>query len=338
MKTFSDIRQLAFIFTISLFSIVLINCTGGGTQGRGLMSSSGRSGELLVVCTNSQWKGVLGDSLQAIFMRSLEFLPQNEPLFNLSHIDNEGFTPIYQKQRNILHLNIGSEFTTASVKVIKNKWASPQLIVYIEVADEEEAMRLLSERKNTITDFYLNSEIKRFQRAQKSQIDNSIHKKIERNYSLSMVVPQGFIVAVQNDEFCWLRKETKYWGQSVLMYVQNYSDTNMFLHSHIVSLRNQMTKKYVFGSVDSSYMIVEEKYIPPQSEKVNFNDLYAVKTQGIWKMHGDFMGGPFITYTILDAKRKRVVTLDGFLYAPTDDKRDLLRQIDAILLSTRLIE
>ena len=41
MKTFSDIRQLAFIFTISLFSIVLINCTGGGTQGRGLMSSSG---------------------------------------------------------------------------------------------------------------------------------------------------------------------------------------------------------------------------------------------------------------------------------------------------------
>jgi hypothetical protein len=50
------------------------------------------------------------------------------------------------------------------------------------------------------------------------------------------------------------------------------------------------------------------------------------------------MGGPFISFSILDEKRKRIVTVDGFLYAPTDDKRDLLRQIEAILLSTKIID
>ena len=45
------------------------------------------------------------------------------------------------------------------------------------------------------------------------------------------------------------------------------------------------------------------------------------------------MGGPFVSYTLLDTVYNRVVTLDGFLYAPSDPKRDLLRQVEAILKS-----
>ncbi len=338
MKITYRMWQLKFSLIVFLFSCFIFSCDNFGSQGKGLMSSSGRSGELLVVCNSSQWKGALGDSLQSIFMKSLAFLPQNEPVFHLSHVDANKFNPIYQKQRNILHIHVGNEFSTAAIKVVKNKWAKPQIIVYIEAPNEVEAIRLLSEKQEIIVDLYINSEIKRFQRSQKSQIDNPIHKKVARNYALSMVVPQGFVVAVQNEEFCWLRKETKYWGQSILIYIQDYADTSVFSHSHIISFRNKMTKKYVFGATDSSYMVVEEKYISAESEKINFNELYAVKTQGLWKMQGDFMGGPFINYSILDANRKRVVTIDGFLYAPTDNKRDLLRQIDAILLSTNIIE
>ena len=45
------------------------------------------------------------------------------------------------------------------------------------------------------------------------------------------------------------------------------------------------------------------------------------------------MGGPFVSYTLLDTVYNRVVTVDGFLYAPSDPKRDLLRQVEAILKS-----
>jgi hypothetical protein len=271
-------------------------------------------------------------------MSALECLPQNEPVFTLSQVANQDFNAVYQKQRNILYIDIDNKYTEPKVTVVKNKWASPQLIVTIAAANESVAITLLSSYKQKITSLFLQSEIKRFQRAQLAQQDRSIDKKLQETYKISMIVPKGFFFAVKNESFCWLRKETKNWGQSVLIYIQPYTDTLMLTNSHIISLRNQQTKQYVFGSLDSSYMIVDEKFIPTKSEFYDFNGMYAVKTQGIWKMIGDFMGGAFVNYSLLDEKRNRIITLDGFLYAPTDDKRDLLRQVEAILLSTKLVE
>ncbi len=53
--------------------------------------------------------------------------------------------------------------------------------------------------------------------------------------------------------------------------------------------------------------------------------------RGLWELHGDFMGGPFVSYTVVDERHNRVVTLDGFVYNPGHDKRDLLRQIESLL-------
>jgi hypothetical protein len=46
-----------------------------------------------------------------------------------------------------------------------------------------------------------------------------------------------------------------------------------------------------------------------------------------------FMGGPFITIMTYDEKNRRAVMLDGFVYAPNDNKRELLRQVEALLYS-----
>jgi hypothetical protein len=324
------------LYVIISFILGFTACESTGTQGKGLLSSSGRSGEMLVVCQSSAWKGALGDSLRSMFMSSLECLPQNEPYFTLSHISNDKFNAIYQKQRNILYVDINSSYTEAKVTVSKDKWALPQLIITLFVSDEKAAIALAATHKDKIMSLFLDSEIKRFQRAQFAQQDKSIDKKLKKSYKLSMIVPQGFIFAVKNENFCWMRKETKYWGQSILIYTEDYTDTSMFSNTYIVALRNKMTKQYVFGSLDSSYMIVDEKFIPTKSDFYDFNGMYGVKTQGIWKMVGDYMGGAFVNYTLLDTKRNRVISLDGFLYAPTDDKRDLLRQIEAVLLSTKL--
>ena len=43
------------------------------------------------------------------------------------------------------------------------------------------------------------------------------------------------------------------------------------------------------------------------------------------------MGGPFVNITQLDEKRNRIVTVEGFVYAPGNDKRDLLQQVEAII-------
>lgn len=74
-----------------------------------------------------------------------------------------------------------------------------------------------------------------------------------------------------------------------------------------------------------------EKEFNPYSKEINFNGIYAIETRCLWKVEGDFMGGPFINYTYIDEKNNRVIMLDGYLYSPRKPKRDLLKQLEAIL-------
>ena len=78
-------------------------------------------------------------------------------------------------------------------------------------------------------------------------------------------------------------------------------------------------------------------YLPPVSTFVT-NEPYTIKTEGLWKLEGDFMGGPFVSYTLLDTRHNKIITIDGFLYAPSDTKRDLMRQVEAVIKTAAFVQ
>jgi hypothetical protein len=328
-----------FCLVIIMLSFILFSaCDGTGSQGRGLISSSGRSGEVLVVCSDKLWNSSLGDSIHAILMQPILGLPQKESMFTLSHISEDRFVEAYKKQRNIVLFAVDTTIEQTKISVNHNPWSQPQLLIQVKVKDEQQAIEALSKYQKTIINYLINSEIKRFQRAQRSNQNFYFSSEIEKLFHIAVVIPEGFTIAVKDSSFIWLRKDTKEWTQSILISVQDYMDTNQLKNEHIISYRNANTQKYVFGTMDGSYVIVDEQYIPSISSYVEFEEGYAIRTVGLWKMVQDFMGGPFVSMTVLDAKNNRIVTMDGFLYAPTNDKRDLLRQLEAILLSLKFVQ
>jgi hypothetical protein len=58
-----------------------------------------------------------------------------------------------------------------------------------------------------------------------------------------------------------------------------------------------------------------------------------VETRGLWDIENDFMGGPFISHALIDKTGERVLVLDAFVYHPRADKRNYVRQLEAILYS-----
>lgn len=323
------------VFLIAALAVIILftNCDGLGSQGTGLMSSSGRSGEVLIVCPAKDWKGTLGDSLQAVLMQSVKILPQDEPMFLLSQVPEDRFREAYKKQRNIIYFTINPSMDQPKVVVNQNPWAQPQTLIRITAKNEQQAAEAVSEYQEEIIGYLMQSEIKRFQRAQRSKQNFHLSSEIEKLYAISMVIPEGFIFAVKDSTFCWLRKDTKDWTQNLLIYTKDYTDTNQFKNEYIVKQRDIYTKNYVFGAIDSSYIAVDEDYVPTISAYTDFSGNYALRTVGLWKMEKDFMGGPFVNMNILDTNRNRVVTIDAFLYAPADNKRDLLRQLEAVIFS-----
>ena len=330
-------QKIKFLTSLALAAAVLSGC--GGSQGNGLLSSSGRAGEVLIVCSDKQWKGELGDSLQAILMQPAMVLPQYEPLFLLSHTSPERFKDAYQKQRNIIILSIDTTLEKGKMFTTYNQWATPQIVMRISANNTQNLINEISNRQSKIISSLMNCEMKRFLRAQKSRQDFRLSREIENKYNIAMVTPEGFIFAVKNSNFCWLRRDTKDWIQNILIYTQNYASTEQFSEKYIIRLRDSLTKQYIFGATDSSYITTDKKFLTPLSEQCTaFGDNYAMRTVGLWEAVGDFKAGPFVNFTILDEKNNRVITIDGFLFAPNDKKRDLLRQIEAILLNVKMLD
>ena len=150
-----------------------------------------------------------------------------------------------------------------------------------------------------------------------------------------MAFPSGFYVAKKAPEFMWVRKETQHNSQGMIIYSYDFVDTMSFDRSRILSFRNSMTQEYIPGPTEGSYMVVAEEYSPIISKRTEFDKKFAIETRGLWRLEGDFMGGPFVNYTFVDEKTNKVITIDSYVYAPNAPKRDLMIQMEAIAHSFR---
>jgi hypothetical protein len=146
-------------------------------------------------------------------------------------------------------------------------------------------------------------------------------------------------VAKRTDDFLWIRKE-KLVGehpvsQGLIIYTYPYVSDSIFDVANLVNKRNEFTKN-VQGTSEGTYMQSYVEFVPKEKE-INLNGLYAKELRGLWHVKGDFMGGPFINYSFIDEKRNQVVTVDGYVYCPRFDKREYLRELEAYILSIKLI-
>ena len=57
------------------------------------------------------------------------------------------------------------------------------------------------------------------------------------------------------------------------------------------------------------------------------------ETRGYWGVENDYMGGPFVSHSFYSPDGKSIIVLEAFVYAPRYDKRQYLRQAEAILYS-----
>jgi hypothetical protein len=79
-----------------------------------------------------------------------------------------------------------------------------------------------------------------------------------------------------------------------------------------------------------------EKRIPALFGVTEHNKNYAAETRGLWILENDFMGGPYIALDELDAVNQRIVSVFGYVYAPSKDKRNYLQQVEAMVYSLKM--
>lgn len=305
-----------------------------------LPSSSGKYGEVLIVVDTLYEKGLTGKAIEKIFFQEVVGLPQQEAQFRASTVSFKGFKSILKQSRNILKVNIKKNLKT-DVKILNNVWAKNQLMIQIDAPNDKDAARVLLKNKQTIRNYFNEEEVTRLKSYFKKNNQKVLVDELKEDFGLSLLLPEGFVKMQKKEGGVWYKLEKKVGQhqiiQGVSIYSEPYDSDSVFTAKYFINKRNRFCADYIQGARDSSYMTVYEEF-EPSTKEINLNGLYTMEYRGLWNMKNDFMGGPYLHYTFVDELNSRVIHLDGFVFAPKFNKREYLRELEAILTSVKLAQ
>ncbi len=320
------------IVSLLLLSVLLFTNCKNSVNNTTLSNITGRAGELIIVINKDIWEGETGDFIYDYLSQPQVGLPQNEPIFTVTNIPPEAFKDIFKTTRNLIITDIGSQVEKNEIVFKNNVYAFPQAVVYFYAKDRLHLKHLFDENKDKITGFFIKAERDRLLLNYEKYSEKDVSKKTKERFGLNINVPAGFVVAEDNNDFMWIRYEANDVSQSILIYSYPYESDSTFTEDYLVIKRNLITRNNVPGPTDGSFMLVEPS-VPLLFNTFQKDGNYAAELRGLWKIENDFMGGPFVNLSIIDLLKKRVVCVDGFVYAPAKDKRNLLRQVEAMIYS-----
>jgi len=295
---------------------------------------SGAPGDVLLVMNDKLWQSFSGDSIRSILASPVDALPQDEPRFNVIRINHSVFGKTFMQQRNIIIVKVGSDQPEAKLLVQNDLWARTQLLITILAPDEDALVALLNENRDKLITLMVNTELRRLMNAFHSITDKAITDRLKNEKNIVLTIPKGYDINTFDKDFIWISLEYRDIVQGILIYTYPYTDEKTFTRDYLVTKRNDFLKRYVPGEIDGSYMTTEPLF-PPLFREFNLNnDIYTAELRGLWRIQdGLSMGGPFVSITQLDEQRNRIVTVEGFVYAPGHEKRDLLQQLEAIIFT-----
>ena len=293
--------------------------------------SSAAINTISVIIDDQLWNGEVGDSIRNKFASPVLGLPQEEPLFSINQYPVKLFEGFSTDSRNILIIKKGNE---NKYEFKENEFASPQNAFHISGKTSFEVLEILEKNAPDIIKKMRAIEIAYNQKIIKDSLLDT--QKIQKKFNIDLLIPSKYEYVMRRKNFIWLKSEITSGNNSLIIYqIPWKSIRTNYAVNDIVKIRDSVGKLWIHGSAPGTKMVTEEAYSPYFSKTTLFGNK-TYETKGTWQMKNDFMSGPFISYAIFDKANRRILVLEGFCYAPSKEKRDLMFELESIIKSIQI--
>lgn len=321
------------LFRFLLFVVLAMSVYACKDNKPPMSNFSGSVNEVLVIMDKNAWNGVAGDSVKAWFRQEQLGLPQPEPVFDVINLPRASFEGNIKAYRNILYANISPEVKKATFTTKESPWVKTQKYFQIDAPDAQEFIRVFDAHKEEMIKVFLQAERERQITLYKRKPDPKLSEFFKTKYGMYFYFPSGYNINKDLKDFAWISRETKVDSRGIVFIQRKYEGMEQFAYQRIIDTVNAELKRNIPGPLPATYMAIDT-VTPVISKTYNYDGThYAVMMRGLWTVVNDFMGGPFVLNVVLDEKNDRVVYMMGYIYAPDDKKRNMVRQIEAILFS-----
>lgn len=344
-------NYLLVAFLILAGTLFFTSCDeNGDTDPAYMPNSSGIADEILIVSDQDVWTDSMKKSVEYLLYYPYPVLPQYEPTIKYTYINFADFKSMFRRHRNIVFLadlsstsplsnfvtqNLGEDYTAKALNdpdffygLRRDVWAKPQVLYFVFSNSTDALQKQIETRGNELVNLVLENDTKnKYAKTHELEGHNyEIEQRLKERFGVSMFIPESFFLAYDDGDMMWLRRETNDAGHNIFIHSTPKDSIGLGLQD-IITERDAMGK-IVESDVDSAYM-VSDTILAFTYNEVRLNDRNAIETRGLWRLKYDFMGGPFVNYTIPDGDR--VLMIDGWVYAPKVKKKPELRRVEAII-------
>ena len=326
-------KKYLFYLSMALVAVVLFSCKGG-KKSVFTPTSSGRAYEILVVVDNPVWERPAGRALYNVLDTDVPGLPQSERSFRIMSTSANNFDAILKLVRNIIIVDIQDIHSQPKFKYAKDVYASPQMILTIQAPDEATFEKFVNENKQAIIDFFTRAEMNRQISLLEKNHNDFISKKVNSMFDSDIWLPAELGSSKTGEDFFWAGTNTASADQNFVIYSYPYTDKDTFTKEFFIHKRDSVMKANIPGAKEGMYMSTDSTTV--EVRPIDIHGDYTMEARGLWRMKGDFMGGPFVSHTRLDKANHRIVTVEVFIYSPDKLKRNLMRMLEASLYTLQL--
>lgn len=324
-------KMLRRIIPILLIAAMTVGCKAFRIVSSTSQNSQGKPYELIVACSQELWTGTVGDSLKSLLLAPVPYLNQREPLFDVLRVTESGLTGLVGAHRNILKVLVDPTLKEAAVGVQYDVTAQPQIMMTLQGPSASSLIDYLAAHGSKMVEALEMAERDRDIRQYAKFQNEGIAETVKKLFGIEMNVPKGYVLAKEQEDFIWARFEYPTASQGFMLYSYPYAGPESLTEKALVAARNQYAAR-IPGPSDGSYMTTSD-VVPPAITTFTIEGRPWCEMRGFWDVSGDFMGGPFVSYTTVN--NGKVFTLDCYVYSPKLHKRNFVRGVEHLIYGIR---
>lgn len=325
-------KQLNILIAFTILALTLGSCNNFSS---GWMSASSATNEVLTIIDEKEWLEPHGRALFDVLNSPVSAMPQREANFKILQIDPKNFTSTFKMARNIVEMDISSDYTQTKMSSEINKYASGQVVLTFKAPDKDAMEAFLKENSQRIVDYLVDKELERI--AMWLKKDSGTPKtRIGNSFGFELAYPKGLVNITEDENFFWATNNSAESRQDITIFSIPYTTKDVFEKDSLIAIRNRVLGKHIKGSFNSQ--MTTAKSFDPIYRRLDTGGLFRAEIRGLWEMTTDMMGGPFVMQAFVNENTNRVIFVDVFVYAPEKKKRNLIRNMEGTFYTIKVLD
>ncbi len=312
-----------------LITVVAVLLLTGCEDAGGLKpKSGGRPYDVVVTGGDTEAVAAMGDILRSI---TVEGLPQREEAFRVTAAKGEPEGVMKYARCIVWTVTDSNGNGTTSVRFERDVYAKPQIIIYVcgpsaaqIKTDARQTGRTVSTMINRFERKAAIAELRRRYNVKAAQTADSLFGHTVR------VAPEMTGMKIGQD-FIWISDQSATAMGNVCVY--SYSGDSLDT-TRAVTVRDSVMRANIPGETPQMFMLTAATPQPTATVR-NTGGRKMMVMRGLWEMKDGAMGGPFVSHSIADTVRGRIITAEAFVFAPGKKKGNIIRQLEAALYTLK---